>query len=242
MHKTDSSSLAQRRALLMSALGSGLLIGGLGWSELARAGLFGRRPRKLGPDESIFEMEGRVLVNGQPARRDRRILASDRIEVGPGGHIVYAVGDNAYMLRERSILEMDGKDLITSGLRLISGAVLGVFGKRQRSLPLTTRAATIGIRGTALYTAVMPDMSYVCTCYGQVDMQSTARPDATESVSTRYHDAPRYILDNPGGGPAILPAPVIDHTDMELITLEALVGREVPFAAPAPPIGSRRGY
>ena len=51
-------------------------------------------------------------------------------------------------------------------------------------------------------------------------------PDATETVRTIHHDAPRYIYAH-GDMPIkmIEPAPVVNHTDAELIMLEALVGR-----------------
>jgi hypothetical protein len=47
-------------------------------------------------------------------------------------------------------------------------------------------------------------------------------------VRTKHHDQPRYIY--PKGAPRMIEnAPVINHTDAELVMLEALVGRKVPF-------------
>ena len=75
-----------------------------------------------------------------------------------------------------------------------------------------------------------PDQTYVCTCYGQADLASITDAQSHESVTTRHHDAPRYILaDAPTGG-KIRRAPVINHTDEELELIESLVGRTVPFA------------
>ena len=47
-------------------------------------------------------------------------------------------------------------------------------------------------------------------------------PDVTETVTTQHHDEPRYIY---SGKKEIENAPVINHTDKELIVLEKLLGR-----------------
>jgi hypothetical protein len=53
-------------------------------------------------------------------------------------------------------------------------------------------------------------------------------PKAGETVRTTHHDQPRYIY--PKGMPRMIErAPVINHTDAELVLLESLVGRKVPF-------------
>jgi ribosomal 50S subunit-recycling heat shock protein len=49
-------------------------------------------------------------------------------------------------------------------------------------------------------------------------------------VRTRHHDEPRYIYRK--GMPRMMEkAPVVNHTDAELILLESLVGRKPPFTA-----------
>ena len=45
---------------------------------------------------------------------------------------------------------------------------------------------------------------------------------------TKYHDRP-YLLSADAGVPPMQAAPVINHTDAELIMLEALKGRRPPF-------------
>jgi hypothetical protein len=69
--------------------------------------------------------------------------------------------------------------------------------------------------------------SYLCTCYGTVDIQATSNPLQQETVITKRHDAPRYIYTS--GVRLIEKAPVINHTDDELFMLEALVGRMPEF-------------
>ena len=51
-----------------------------------------------------------------------------------------------------------------------------------------------------------------------------------ETVRTTHHDAPRYIYAHAEMPIKMIePAPLINHTDAELIMLEALVGRRPPF-------------
>ena len=68
----------------------------------------------------------------------------------------------------------------------------------------------------------------MCTCYGEADLASLAEPTARETVRTQHHEAPRYIMGS-GAPQMLMQAPVINHTDAELILLESLVGRRPPF-------------
>jgi hypothetical protein len=51
---------------------------------------------------------------------------------------------------------------------------------------------------------------------------------AAETVRTRHHEQPRYIMAQ-GAPQMIMKAPVVNPTDAELMLLESLVGRSVPF-------------
>ena len=141
---------------------------------------------------------------------------------------MFVIGRDAFLIRERSELLTAGRSVLTGSLRLVTGKLLSVFGRGSRSI--TTPTATIGIRGTGIYIEAEAERTYVCTCYGLVDLQASNMPEARETVMTTHHDAPRYIYAH-GEMPIkmIEPAPVINHTDAELIMLEALVGRKPPF-------------
>ena len=108
----------------------------------------------------------------------------------------------------------------------ITGAVLSVFGDGRRQL--RTPSANIGIRGTAVYLEVEPSRTYVCTCYGEAVLEPRGDPAARETVRTLHHEQPRYIMAE-GAPQMIMRAPVVNHTDAELVFLESLVGREPPF-------------
>src|SRR5262245_40500681 len=108
----DEDVEGSRREVLVAALSCGLLVGGLGWNGAALAQLFGRVPRKLPEGRSIFEVRGKVLVNAQPATESTRIGPTDRLETADGGYLVAAVGDTAFLLRERSVLQLDGGGML----------------------------------------------------------------------------------------------------------------------------------
>lgn len=224
-----------RRRFLVRALSAGWLAGGAGWQAPALAALFGKLPGKLPEGRSIFELKGEVLVNGRQADPKTVIGPADKITTGSNSYLIAAMGANAFLLRDRSVLELGGANPLKQALRLVTGKFLGVFGKLtdRQSLSLNTPVATIGIRGTGLYAESDPEKTYLCTCYGTTDLASTADPKAKASVTAMHHDAPKYILAQPEQGQRITPAPFINHTDLELMTLEALVGREVPFGLPA---------
>jgi hypothetical protein len=224
----------RRRALLVQALGMGVLAGGSGWSASAYATLFGRAPFKLPDGMSIFDMKGTVTVDGKPVTSATVLTGREVIESGPGGHLVAVVGKDAFILREHSRLEMNVGKAARSVFRLVTGAMLSVFGKRgaDDGVTLQTPIATLGIRGTGAYLESDPDKSYVCLCYGTAQLASVADPSQNELAVSKHHDMPKYVLAKPDGGKVIVPAPFKDHTDLELMTLEALVGRKVPFAMP----------
>jgi hypothetical protein len=231
IRRPDDEFDEARRAVLIRAMSLGLFVGGMGWNLPALAQLFGRVPRKLPQGKSIFELRGKVLVNGVAATRDTVLTPSDRIETSEGATLVAAIGGTAFIMRERSSLEMDGKDVLVRGMRLLSGKLLTVFGRRNRDehATLRTAVATIGIRGTGVYAEADPDKTYLCTCYGTTDITSEQDPAQTERITAQHHDAPRYVLAEPDAGRRIVPAPFLNHTDLELMTIEAIVGREVPF-------------
>lgn len=239
-----------RRDFLVKALTMGLLAAGGGWAWSSRAEAMGGRPRALPPGRSIYRMRGDVLINGTAAERGQLIRPDDRIETGSDSEVIFVVGKDAFIMRENGNLALssepvalasastaaglyyaEGESAIISGLRLLSGKLLSVFGVRSSGERLGMRSptATIGIRGTGVYMESEPDRTYVCTCYGQTRL-ATVDDEVAENITATHHDSPRYILADGAAGKRIEEAPVINHTDMELMLIEELVGRTPPFA------------
>lgn len=216
----------RRRALLVRALAAGAYAAA---APLA-AEVLGRRPAPLPAGRSIYLLDGEVTVNGVQATLATPIRSGDRVVTKAGGRVVFVVGQDAFILRGGSELDITPapREFMVETLRLVTGKLLSVFGKTRHQV--RTPVATIGIRGTGLYVESEPDRSYVCTCYGETVIGTADDAAVSETVVSRHHDAARYVL--AGGGERLRPAPFVNHTDEELTLIEALVGRTPPFVLP----------
>jgi hypothetical protein len=217
-----------RRELLVRALQAGAFAAAGPAGILQPVYAMGKIPKVLEPGKSIYDMSGSVGVNDVQANIDTKIEANDVVTTGPRSHVVFAVGKDAFVLRANSRLELSGSGLVINTLRLVTGKLLSVFGKTRHQM--NTPNATIGIRGTGIYVEAEPEQSYVCTCYGVVDLYSDNDKESRETITSQHHDAPRYILSGESKGQNIQPAPFINHTDLELQIIEELVGRTPPFS------------
>jgi len=221
-----------RRQFLINTLTAGAYaIGSMGILQPVSA--MGRVPKELVSGKSIYDMRGSVRVNGKNANLDSKIGPNDTVETGNSSHVIFAVGKDAFVLRSNGKLKMQGGRGIISSLSLLGGKLLSVFGKRpaKQKLGLTTVAATIGIRGTGIYVESEPQATYVCTCYGVVDIAAVNDKASSQRVVAKHHDSPLLVLANEAEGKKIQSAPMINHTDDELALIEALVGRSVPFSS-----------
>ncbi len=214
----------QRRQLLLALLAMGA------FSSASRSGpLLGAQPGAMPDGKSIYLLEGAVQVNGTAATKETHIPAGALVETGADSKVIFRVDKDAFIMRSDSRLQLEGEDdVVVETLRLITGRLLSVFGRRRHTMHTST--ATIGIRGTGVYVESEPERSYVCTCYGVTDIVSASDQNARETIDSKHHDAPRYVIAGGGGDALIQPAPFINHTDEELLLIETLVGREPPFA------------
>lgn len=184
-------------------------------------------------EPGVYRVKGTVLVNGRAATEKMQLKAGDVIVTGRGAELVFVANKDAFLVRENTHLELLGGTtgaIVLTGFRAITGAVLSVF-ERGRAKRVYTSTATIGIRGTGLYIESEPTRSYVCTCYGVADIEATADPSYRETVESVHHDEPRYVYAS--GDAMIAQSTMQNHTDDELIMLEWLCGREVPFGPDA---------
>lgn len=213
-HEAEQSCSRHRRRFLVAsaALGAALLLPGAARSA------------------SVRLLEGSVTVNGKPATRSTRVRSGDLIETGPDGKLVFVVGQDAFLLRERSSLRLEtprsSSKVAAAGIRLETGALLAVFGKGRRLIQTATATATI--RGTGIYLEASADQTYFCTCYGEVELRDKTSAER-KLVVAGYH-TPNIIYARAVDGRMLVPAGVRDHTDVELIMLDSLVGRSSPLA------------
>lgn len=176
---------------------------------------------------NVVELVGDVLLNGQRLRPQQTIQTGDEILTGPTSRLVFVIGNAAFHVRQNSRLSVERGTTLNavSLLRLLTGAVVSVFG-RGANRAIVTPTLTAGIRGTGVYTEVMPNQrSYFCNCYGTVDM--AAQADRALSVSS-YHQSFWGEVE-PKNGRFLTPAGAINHTDEELEFLARLIGQRTAW-------------
>lgn len=179
--------------------------------------------------KGVARLRGEARIGGRPAQQGMPVTPGDVVTTGPDSELVFVVGRNAFLARADSRIELSASpaEAVVAGLRIVTGALLSVFepGREKR---IRTSIAIIGIRGTGVYVEVETARTYVCTCYGEARLVPLGELKAAETVRTTHHDQPRYIYSK--GAPRMIEqAPVVNHSDAELILLESLVGRKVPF-------------
>lgn len=231
----------KRRNFLLGALAIGVFSGvntaGLALPAYALSSLPGRMPK----GRSIYKFSGNVSVDGKPADINTQITANSIVRTGGDSEIIFVVASDAFILRSNSELEFSASGILIGSMRMISGSLLSVFGKRDAAHQLVTSTATIGIRGTGIYTKSDAEKTYLCTCYGHTRITARADPNVVEDIVTHHHDRPVYILASAAQQKLIRRAPVFDHTDKELALVEALVGRKTPFATAGYAFDDNRG-
>ena len=196
-------------------MAAGAAGGMMGWIHHALAA----DPKSL--PQGLVESRGEVLVNGKPVTKGSPVAPGDVVETGKGARAVYLIDDNVFLQRQNSRVEFGNS--VETFLRIVTGGLLSVFGKGD-SRKITTPTAAIGIRGTGCYIETDEKKTYFCLCCGRVDLQPVnGQPSSYE---TRHHEKPVWIEDG-----ATRPASVENHTDAEVIMLEALAGRRSPFSA-----------
>ena len=175
----------------------------------------------------IHEIEGDVFINQAKINSESLIKNGDEIVVSKDGKLVFSLGEDAFLVRGGTTLQVyyDHDSLLVTALRLVTGAMLGVFGKRKTTTHIYTATATIGVRGTAVYAAVTKDKLYTCTCYGHTDLIVGLE---REDVISKHHNA-HVVTINVSGNTQMKAFEVIDHNDDELRMLEALVGKKPSF-------------
>ena len=213
---------ARRRRELLRGIGALGAAGLSGWMSQALA------KGDLGAAQGVHRLEGTATVAGKPAQVGTPVPLGARVATGADSRAVIVIGEDAYLLRANTVIEARGSRGVVSDLLISTGRVLSVFSKKP--VEIKAAHATIGIRGTGAYIEVDPGSVYFCLCYGEALVQGAGM--APKAVKTTHHEQP-LLLTADGGTMRAEPGPFRNHTDDELIMLEALVGREPPFTKDA---------
>ena len=187
-------------------------------------------PSKKIIKEGIKKINGDVYINKNLLNPkndlNQKIPINSIIKTGSLSSFLFVIDKDAFLLRENTTIKLNHhkKKKRIVGFEIYNGGILSVFSNKERRL--RTPSALIGIKGTAVYLEVDIEKSYICTCYGTSLIQLKKDLNIKEIVKTNHHDEPRYIYSDKN---IIEQAPIINHTDLELIMLEELVLRVPPF-------------
>jgi hypothetical protein len=178
---------------------------------------------------NVVELVGDALLNGQRLLPAQTIQSGDSIATGPGSNLVFVIGNASFQVRQNSrlVVERGATLSVVSVLRLLTGGVASVWGKGQ-SRRIITPTLTAGIRGTGVYTEVLPEQnyrSYFCNCYGEVSL--TAGEDKAVSRAD-YHQA-FWGEAQAKNSRLLTPAKALNHTDEELEFLARLVNQRTTW-------------
>jgi len=175
--------------------------------------------------QGVQRFEGTVTVNGKPATVGMQVAPGDSVNTDKGSYAVIVMRNNAFLLRENTAIQFGGKvkEAAPYFLRLLTGKLLSVFGPGNKRIETPT--ATAGIRGTGLYLEAQPERTYICLCYGSMELSPIGKDQQKETITTTHHGDPRFVT----AAGTVERAPVINHTDAELFLLEESVGRVPPF-------------
>lgn len=217
------------RRTFLSGLAASTALTAAGFSPFIR---FALAMGKKNYPQGIHEIKGDVKINGKPAKKGDIVVPGDIVTTGDKSRAVFVIGKDAYLLRDNTQIQVESykqetKEQAADLLRIVKGKVLSVFGKGNKRI--TTATAVLGIRGTGIYIEVEPERTYLCLCYGSLEASSRLSPDTKEELHSKHHESARYIYKTGKPEKVLTKAPMINHTDDELIMLEALTGRKPPF-------------
>ncbi|RYX95213.1 MAG: iron dicitrate transport regulator FecR [Comamonadaceae bacterium] len=187
---------------------------------------------------NVVELAGDALVNGARLLTGQTIQTGDRIQTGPGSRLVFVLGNASFLVRQNTMMTVErGRSLnAVSVLRILTGAVASVWNKGA-DRTIVTPTITAGIRGTGVYTEVMPPgdgRSYFCNCYGTVELAA----GSSRTLSQAEHHQSFWsvpVAANPHLTPGqqsaftLAPAQFLNHTDEELEFLAGLIGQRTAW-------------
>ena len=175
---------------------------------------------------NVVQLTGDALLNGKRLVPDQTIQTGDQLQTGPGSNLVFVMGNSSFLVRQNSLITVErGTTLNTvSLLRIATGAVASVWSKGS-SKSIVTPTLTVGIRGTGLYTEVMPssdNRTYFCNCYGIVELNAGGSQKLSEA---KYHQSFWAEKELTPNKTRLIPTGLLNHTDEEMEFLARLINQ-----------------
>ena len=131
----------ERRAFLRVAIAAGIVTpGGIG-------GIISRALAQGAVEASgVHKFRGQVEINGQPANAGMAVKPGDTVTTGAKSYVTFVVGQDAFLLRGDSKLELGGSGVLVNLARIVTGKLLPVYGKgTPRTLHGTTAPSAFAV-------------------------------------------------------------------------------------------------
>jgi ribosomal 50S subunit-recycling heat shock protein len=177
--------------------------------------------------------EGEVLVNDKKLTKSTVIKVGDFIKTKKNAKVRFNIGNSAFLAKGNSRFSIT-KEGDKQTLNVLTGGVLAVFKHGEGKHSVKTPNMTAGIRGTGVFAEVKNNKSYFCTCYGETNLESEGHVHMDgasithknhKHFKTGYHKMV-WVKEN---GEIKDAKEMRGHTDEDLRTLEAMVGRVPDF-------------
>ena len=189
--------------------------------------IMGGLPAAMAQQRSnVVQLTGDALLNGSRLLPGQSVQTGDQLQTGPGSSMIFAMGNASFLVRQNSMVTVERGATLSavSLLRMVTGAVASVWSKGSNR-SIITPTLTAGIRGTGVYTEVMPEQdnrTYFCNCYGTVELNAGGVQTVSEA---QYHQS---FWSQTQGAP-LATAGAINHTDEELEFLAQLMGQRTAW-------------
>jgi len=177
----------------------------------------------LAADGKIYSLHGDVWINGFHVNENTPIHFGDRVLTGAKANIMIVLDENVYRLGSRALFTLPSAQK-RGTLSLLYGELLAVF-RHNSNKTLYTKTAVLGVRGTGLYLNSKYDETYLCLCYGDVDLTDVKDANNQAHIHAEHHNA---IVFNHQSRKVKGNQPLLGHVDHDLYELEALAGRISP--------------
>lgn len=174
---------------------------------------------------NVVQQTGDALLNGSRLQAGQTIQTGDQIQTGPSASLIFVMGNSSFLVRQNSIMTVErGATLnAVSLLRIVTGAVASIWNKGG-SRSIVTPTLTAGIRGTGVYTEVLPQQdnrTYFCNCYGTVELNA----GGSQTLSQADYHQSFWAEATATNGSRLTPAAYFNHTDEEQEFLAGLINQ-----------------
>ena len=186
-------------------------------------------PSRAFADAGDGIISGTARINGKPQPVGN--LKSFKVQTGGEKAVLKTASDIFYLDPDTEAEFERAADGTVAQINIAAGALLSVFDpNRSQRAQIRTPNATGSIRGTGTYFAYQAneERTYVCCCYGGVDLENG--DGGGEKLRTSYHNA--VILPQGGGVEAAPYSVPLNHYDDDIAALEKLAGREPRWQLP----------